>query len=52
MADNFLENQRLDFEARRARKERERRKRLHRYLEAYRRRLAQQSPSTPTDEEP
>ncbi len=42
MADNFLEKQHDDYMARLARKERERKRRLHRYLEAYRKRLAQQ----------
>ena len=40
MADNFLEKQHDDYLARQARKERERKRRLHRYLEAYRKRLA------------
>ncbi len=42
MADNYLEKQHDDFLARQARKERERKRRLHRYLEAYRKRLAQE----------
>lgn len=35
MADNFLEYQREAFEARKAKKERERKKRLRKYLEDY-----------------
>lgn len=42
MADNFLEYQREAFEARKAKKERERKKRLRKYLEAYKKKLAQQ----------
>lgn len=42
MADNYLEKQHDDYLARQARKERERKQRLHRYLEAYRKRLAQE----------
>ncbi len=40
MADNYLEKQHDDYLARQARKERERKRRLHRYLETYRKRLA------------
>lgn len=42
MADNFLEYQREEFEARKAKKERERKKRLRKYLEAYKKKLAEQ----------
>ena len=42
MADNFLEYQRDAFEARKAKKERERKKRLHKYLEDYKKKLAAQ----------
>ena len=42
MADNFLEYQREAFEARKAKKERERKKRLRKYLEAYKKKVAQQ----------
>ena len=42
MADNFLEYQREAFEARKAKKERERKKRLRKYLEAYKKKLTQQ----------
>ena len=42
MADNFLEYQREEFEARKAKKERERKKRLRGYLEAYKKKLAEQ----------
>lgn len=42
MADNYVENHQLEFEARKAKKEKERKKRLHRYLVAYRKKLAQQ----------
>ncbi|MBO6251120.1 MAG: dehydrogenase [Muribaculaceae bacterium] len=40
MADNFLEKQRQDFEAAKARKEQERRRRLQRFAEQYRKRKA------------
>lgn len=42
MADNYLEYQAEEMAARRARKEREHKRKLRRYLEAYRKRLAQQ----------
>lgn len=42
MADNFLEYQREAFEARKAKKERERKKRLRKYLEDYKKKLAAQ----------
>lgn len=42
MADNFLEYQREAFEARKAKKERERKKRLRKYLEDYKKKLAVQ----------
>ena len=41
MADNFLEYQREEFEARKAKKEREHKKRLRKYLEAYKKKLAE-----------
>ena len=44
MADNFLEYQREAFEARKAKKERERKKRLRKYLEDYKKKLAAQKP--------
>lgn len=42
MADNFLEYQREAFEARKAKKEREHKKRLRKYLEDYKKKLAAQ----------
>ena len=42
MADNYLEKQFDDYVARKARQERERKARLHRYLEQYRKRLKEQ----------
>lgn len=42
MADNFLENQRAEYEARKAKKEFERKKRFRRSLEAYKKKLAEQ----------
>ena len=42
MADNYLEYQAEEMAARRARKEREHKRKLRRYLEAYRKRLAQE----------
>lgn len=42
MADNFLEYQREAFEARKAKKERERKMRLRKYLEDYKKKLATQ----------
>ena len=41
MADNYLEYHQQEFEQKKARKERERKKRLHRYLEQYRKRIEQ-----------
>lgn len=46
MADNFLEYQREAFEARKAKKERERKKRLRKYLEDYKKKLAAQNPNS------
>lgn len=42
MADNFLEYQREAFEARKAKKERDRKKRLRKYLEDYKKKLTAQ----------
>lgn len=42
MADNFLENQREEYEARKAKKEQERKKRFRRSLEAYKKKLAEE----------
>lgn len=42
MADNYVENHQLEFEAQKAKKEKEHKKRLHRYLVAYRKKLEQQ----------
>ena len=42
MADNYLEYQAEEMAARRARKEREHKRKLRRYLDAYRKRLAQE----------
>ena len=42
MADNYVENHQLEFEAQKAKKEKERKKRMHRYLVAYRKKLEQQ----------
>lgn len=42
VADNFLEKQRQDFEARKSRKEAERKKRLRQFAEQYRKRKEQQ----------
>lgn len=39
MADNYIENQYNDFIKRQARKEQERRRRLHKAMEEYRNRL-------------
>ncbi len=39
MADNYVENHRLEYEAWKAKKERERKKRLRKYLEAYKKKL-------------
>ena len=44
MADNYLEYQAEEMSARRARKEREHKRKLRRYLDAYRKRLAQNAP--------
>ena len=46
MADNYLEYQAEEMAARRARKEREHKRKLRRYLEAYRKRLAQNAQDT------
>ena len=48
MADNYVENHQLEFEAQKAKKEKERKKRLHRYLVAYRKKLEQKSSSRKT----
>lgn len=42
MADNWVQYHREEYEAMKARKEAARKKRLHRYLVAYRKRLAEQ----------
>ena len=42
MADNFLENQREEYEARKAKKEQERKKRFRRSLEAYKKKSAEE----------
>ncbi len=42
MADNYVEYHQQEFEARKAKKERERKKRLRRYLEAYKKKLDQE----------
>lgn len=57
MADNFLEYQREAFEARKAKIERERKKRLRKYLEDYKKKLAaqksqQQQPDLPNPPQP
>ena len=46
MADNYLEYQAEEMAARRAKKERERKKRLRRYMEAYKKRLATEKADT------
>lgn len=43
MADNYLENHHNDYLKRKAKKEAARRHRQHLYLEAYRKKLAQQA---------
>lgn len=42
MADNYLEYHQQEFEARKAKKEQEHKKRLRRYLNAYRKKLAEE----------
>lgn len=42
MADNYLENHELDYEKRKAKKDRERQLRRNRYLAAYRKKLEEQ----------
>lgn len=42
MADNYLENHHNDYLKRKAQKEAARKHRMHKYLEAYRKRLAQE----------
>ena len=50
MADNYLENHALDYEKRKAKRERELQLRRNRYLKAYRERLKQQSISQQTND--
>ena len=47
MADNYLENHALDYEKRKAKKERERQLRRNRYLAAYRKKLDELKNSAP-----
>lgn len=49
MADNYVEYHWQEFEAHKAKKEKERKKRLRRYLEAYKKKLAQEK-AQETDE--
>jgi hypothetical protein len=51
VADNYLDKQFQDYEARQAKKEKARKERLRRYREAYIKRLKSSPPSIPPKEE-
>lgn len=49
MADNYLENHALDYEKRKAKRERELQQRRNRYLRAYQEKLRQQKEKSTDD---